>query len=38
MVRNAFYTPAAKDTGKEGAERPVKVNIITGAPEKDRAR
>jgi hypothetical protein len=37
MARNAFYAPAAKDTGKEKTERAVKVNIIAG-PKKDQLR
>jgi hypothetical protein len=36
MARNAFYTPAAKDTEKEEAERPVKVSILSGVPSKNK--
>jgi hypothetical protein len=36
MVRNAFYTSAEKDAQKERAERPVKVNILSGVPAKDK--
>jgi hypothetical protein len=32
LVRNAFYIPAAKDTRKDGAEPPVRIEKISGGP------
>jgi hypothetical protein len=32
LMRNAFYIPAAKDTMKEGAEPPVRIEKISGGP------
>ena len=36
MVRNAFVIPAAKDTQKEGPERPVKIERLSRLPGKDK--
>jgi hypothetical protein len=36
LERNAFYIPAAKDTTKDGSEKPVKIETISGMPVRDR--
>jgi hypothetical protein len=36
LVRNAFYIPAVKDTMKEGAEPPVRIEKISGGPTEDQ--
>jgi hypothetical protein len=36
LVRNAFHIPAAKDTMKEGAEPPVRIEKISGGPAENQ--
>jgi hypothetical protein len=37
LVRNAFYIPAARDTKKDGPEKPVKIEKVQPVPKKNQS-